>query len=163
MILLRLTQNNYPMIFSSKSVIKTEASRFYSSIHISIYIPGAKEGTGSYKSRNKVRFCMSLRKIERKLLDKGISFLMVRELIKPLENFVNSNVWLRNCESVAIFSKGENVKIFALDISIPQQEFIADHFSTEPLQQIHDTEYKKIKESLMRLDYEKVQSYATYQ
>jgi hypothetical protein len=152
-----LPMENYPL-----SIAKTEAYKFYTNIHISIYIPKTNEGVGSYKSRNRVRYCMSLRKIERKLLDKGISFLKVRELIKPLAPLIDSSVWRRNCEGVAIFAKGEMVKVFSYDTPISQQECIGDEFFTDPLEIAQSSDSKKIIEILRLLSNKKSEYLSDY-
>lgn len=123
-------------------------AKLYSGIHISIYISKANDETGSYKSRNRVKYCMSLRKIEKKLLDKGISFIMVREMLKPLENIVESNIWARKCKGVAIFSKGDKVTVYACNKAMQQQEIVAESFYTDPLQDEPTINFANVKETL---------------
>ena len=138
---------------SPLSVVRTEASQFYKNIHLSIYIPIAKEGNGSFQSRNKVRYCMSLKKIEKKLLDKGIAFLKIRELLTPLERKLESGIWRRNCSGVAIFFRSGVPKIFSYDVSLPQTEVISEDFYLEPLEKLPSETRDKIKAALHLWEY----------
>ena len=119
-----------------------------SDLHISIYLPVLSSGAGSYQSRNKVRFCMSLRKVEKILLDKGFSFVKVRQVLQPLENKLHHVIWKKECDGAAIFAKGNMVRIYSLGEKIQQAEYVSDEFNLEPLKKVEFSEYQKIKESL---------------
>ncbi|MGI8892719.1 MAG: hypothetical protein ACR2GN_04590 [Bacteroidia bacterium] len=151
------------MIQSQLSAVKTETNTYISNLHFSIYIPQTKEGSGSFKNRNKLRYSMSLRRLEKQLFDKGISFVKVREVIKPLEYLMESSIWCRNCIGVAIFAKGQNVKVFASDKPVEQQEIIADTFFTVPLEKNQCSDFKKIAETLRLIDFKNKDYLLNYQ
>ena len=142
------------MISNTLRAVNTEAHKYYNRIHISIFIPVTNSKAGSFQTRNRVRFCMSLRKIEKMLLDKGYSFIKVREVLRPLEMRVEHGIWRRNCCSVAIFAQNGEVKIFSLDIPVKQSEFIGDTFCMDPLEKVNSVDYQIIMESLSNIHYQ---------
>jgi hypothetical protein len=131
---------------------RSEAFKYYRNIHISIYNPMALCCKGSFINRNKLRYCMSLKKVEKKILDKGFSFAKVRNLMKRMDDLVESSIWKRNCSGIAIFSKSEKIKIFSTDITLPQIEVVGDMFYTEPLIKMPAEVYGQILFSLSELD-----------
>lgn len=142
------------MIAAPLSVVKAEASHFHnhSNLYISIYVPLQSGGSGSYQSRNRLRFCMSIRKIEKKLLDKGYSFVKIREHLKPLELLVDSGIWRRNCAGNVLFYKNKTVKVFSFDRNISQIEFVGENFYIEPLRKYPSREQDHIIDVLKQMD-----------
>jgi hypothetical protein len=99
---------------------------------VSLFMPTHRRGRET--EQDPIRFRNLLREVEERLLDKGLRFPDVREILKPVERLVQEpGFWRHQSDGLAVFCTAEEFRYYRLPLPFEELVVISDRFHRRPL------------------------------